>query len=234
LRSEVKSEIFAFDLITKSYKTSGIVAELDHFIRTHKAQRNAYKLLDNLINVSSDQQDTKSVVETFLEHIEGFSGRNFNNYVSSTNRMMFDFYISIYVLVTQSNALLQLAYSIKHQMTGESNPEDFAYCINEQRELLKLLTTSMEETLGKLSKESSQIFMNLMTEGNNTEVKFQNVYQLFWQGEGELSATAGGGKNCTNDCEYFSGKSYNGGSGCYGTLHNCRSHGDVIAYADVS
>jgi len=232
LRSNLVSELDSFRIILKVYQSGpNLKAELNKFITAHSTQINAFHLLGKLSSL-----DKGSLISSLIEFMKERGNDNHNKYVSSSNRILFEFYLSAYLLVMHSNNVLKIAYTMRNQISGESHDKDYEYCATEKSELTAIIMNSIKQANEMLSDDSSlRDYKKLMTYVNMSELKFMNVIQTFYEHESVLSQEK---DTCWKTCPFYSsgsgGRSFHAVR-CHGTLYSCeRSEEYIITYLSVS
>jgi len=231
LRNNLLAEQTSFRMLIRSSRTnSSLINAMDRFINTYQQQKNALLLLKNFNGMQFGSLET-----TVLQYVRQISENNFNSYISSSNRILFEFYISAYVLALQSNDLLRVACNMRSQVVEEEN-DNCCYAEVEKEELTRLMTASLQRINRQLSNvESLRNYRSLMIQENaDDETKFVSVIQTFVEHQSVLSER----NSCAGTCRNFGTENVGvpfGRVRCHGTLYACtRSVSLIRTYLTVT
>lgn len=164
-----------------------------------------------------------SVSQSIVDEIIEYGRKRMNVYEpkmdSSTAKMIYDFYHDVMKKILNSFTLRELAINMRHLASPNDNSKDFELLQNEKKLVMEKFIASFEKASTKLNDTDSYGFLSLKPSGDDKNVKFKNVYQLFIGIMDDISDI----KHQGIECHTIKNQTYNK-DGCYGSLNDCWSN----------
>lgn len=196
------------NILTFTGSKDDFLKKLDQFVEDYEKKLNE----DQLIRLAiEDIAGQSSLISTYISVLLDEETNNKPHVISSTIQSVYEFYSTIFNIVSRGDAMMNLCYTLQNQLRDSENPR-----FKRRSSLTNELVTSMINSLEKLV-DLKHRYSFLKINSPIQEVKFKNVIQYFWQNENELSGST---ETCTDDCEHFVNRRYSN-DGCYGYVRDC-------------
>jgi hypothetical protein len=184
--SRIRRFINQRSVIVASYATNstGLVFYLDELIQEYRKENLEFEIANY---IDFEFVGSNSLISSFIELIISVQSSHKSPIASTTNKMVFDFYMSILNSVNEGNAFLRLSYLLKEEWSGHRFEEDERYVENNEITFLEILLSSFERSMKSLTSiDHLESYINLQRVGILAETN--SVEKIF---VGKINAEPG-------------------------------------------
>lgn len=210
-----------------------MIQYLEEFIQAYQLQNYERLLVEYLDDINPG---AKSLVFSYIERLHQKQNNHSANINASTNKLVYEFYLSMILAVGRGQSVLELCYNLKVYYTGgnlklvEKPPdfklkcsilvpytEDLEYLYKRKQKLIEKLSSSLEKAM-----KSTHLFTDYVSYSNLIyDVKYIRMIsflQTHFVQEKEVKDSS-----CEGSCSDIKKKLLYFDSGCLGYIYYCEN-----------